>query len=499
MQSALLNKSNYFRPVSAEQPHPANAAGKSLAYNQSANSNQKLKAWYEQAYAYYGAVISGAETSPDPKAWQGFLDQMEWASDQLGYAGPQGAGAQGFPQQGEDTFHPHQPSVPNGATLGPMGTLVWNSPTADITDVGGKETHDIWSDEVNLAVPSGAATVTSRVTSDTRLSPPEQVLVIEVTDNSTGSKNVYFVHDYEDAKVKIKSAKQKQVQDSTNGLVAWEELKADGESNGEKKDASMAGEVQADGSIVYEPEFAGEPIQFWANPGQDQTHVVYSDAKIATKPSDEVAVAKKSDGTIEVLVQHKDGSKDSYEIKKGYKVDIQANVEYVTVSGKAANQCIPEDLKDRVTLNGGVGKKEGDDTGGSNVDEMLDNLMQAAGLEDPKQVFSALQAAGYNYKDKEALKKAIESGEFPPAKPDAQLTNFFMAIDSKFKSALGKFGKANCKTAIEHAEALLKAVYPAKSGFIVSADYDDSANSYKYSVTVNGVPVYSFSETKSNS
>ncbi|MCE9624691.1 MAG: hypothetical protein K8R69_04425, partial [Deltaproteobacteria bacterium] len=183
MQSTSLNKSSSIHPIQREETSDRHAS-KSLRQNQGTDPKQKLVNWYEQAYAYYGAVISGAESKPDSKAWQGFLDQMEWASDQLGYAGPQATNLElgGFPQGSDDSSGFPQQEVPNGASVGPMGTLVWNSPTADITDVGGHETHDIWSNEVHLAVASVGATVTSEITTDTRLSPPEQVLKIVVKD-----------------------------------------------------------------------------------------------------------------------------------------------------------------------------------------------------------------------------------------------------------------------------------------------------------------------------
>src|SRR5690606_19213059 len=101
------------------------------------------------------------------------------------------------------------------------------------------------------------------------------------------------------------------------------------EGAGSKPDASIEGVVQEDGTILYEPEFAGGTIDFWANPGESQTHVVYSDANISVKPSDEVVVTQKPDGTIEVAVKHKDGSTDTYLVQKGYKVNVNANAEYI--------------------------------------------------------------------------------------------------------------------------------------------------------------------------
>ncbi|MFO1462298.1 MAG: hypothetical protein U1F66_00830 [bacterium] len=395
-------------------------------------ANPQLVQWYEQAYAYYNAVLSGSEAKPDPAKWQDFLNQMQWAASQLGYGGQPGwdplqggsaPGAQGGMPGG-------QLQLPEGAARGPMGNIVWNSERADITCNGGHEVNDIWSNEVNLNIPSLSAKVTAELTQDTRLQPPEDVLKIIVRDPATQAETVYFVHDYQDAKIKINAPTQKQVTDNTDSagvdLVTWGEYKAtDPKDPHAKPDASIPGKVQDDGSIVYEPEFSGGTIDFWANPGENQKHVVYSDANISVKPSDEVTVHKQSNGVIEIVVKHKDQSTDTYLVQKGYKVNVNCNAEYVTFAGKPGTEGVPEELRDRVTLNGG---EETDPAkGGASSGEIVDSLLEATGRTEA-QLLSALKSAKYPYKSVSDLKKAIEKGEFPGT-PNDQLIDFLRILD----------------------------------------------------------------------
>ena len=140
-----------------------------------AQRNSELAAWYEQAYAYHSAVVSGVEAKPNPSAWQEFLNQMDWASTQLG------AGSDWNP-------------VPGGVP-GPNGTLVYSAPHAHIAFVGREGVHDIWSNDVTIDIASVSATVHAEITTDTRMSPPMQVIKIVVTDPATGKTSTYYVHD----------------------------------------------------------------------------------------------------------------------------------------------------------------------------------------------------------------------------------------------------------------------------------------------------------------
>lgn len=135
----------------------------------------ELAAWYEQAYAYYTAVIAGEVAKPDPAEWQAFMDQMAWASGQLGYDSS-GWGAGGMSSGAEQVR---------------------------LAYVGREGVADIYANEITLDIASVSAKVTVEQTSDTRFNPAEPVVKIIVTDPATGTQSVYFVHDYADAEIEI--------------------------------------------------------------------------------------------------------------------------------------------------------------------------------------------------------------------------------------------------------------------------------------------------------
>lgn len=306
-----------------------------------------LVAWYEEAYAYYNAVISGDPNTPraNPQEWNNFLTQMEWAAGQLGYAAPQGRAWNPMGAgQGPGLGDPMHVPPPQGAKRGVMDNWVYSEETAAITFADGNSTNDIWSNKVKIDVPSLSAKIRSEITQDTRLSPPERVLKITVTDPATQTQSVYFVHDFEDAEIEIRSPEQHQVTISGGSHVTWSEFsKAD--SSG-KPDASIEGILDPEtGNIIYEPEYAGDTVDFFSNPGKDQTHVVYADANISVKPSDQVKLEDGPGGQIVVTVTHRDGSKDTYKVHKGYQVNVNVNEEYI--EGE-----IPASIQGRVTING---------------------------------------------------------------------------------------------------------------------------------------------------
>lgn len=140
-----------------------------------------LVEWYEQASAYYNAVMSGSEAKPSQSEWKEFLDQYNWAKQQLGGQG------------------------------GGKGTAIHRSPKVRLSFVGVGGTHDIWSNDVTIAVTSVSARVSCEITVDTRTQPPEKVVKIVVTDPATGATAIYFVHDYEDASINVKTPKPGQV------------------------------------------------------------------------------------------------------------------------------------------------------------------------------------------------------------------------------------------------------------------------------------------------
>jgi anti-sigma28 factor (negative regulator of flagellin synthesis) len=474
-----------------------------------AQQNPALVAWFEQANAYYNAVMAGDPSTPKPTEaeWNDFMGQLQWAQQQLGYGGAGGTLGMAGGQMG-------QPQGPQsnqfGGMSGTMDNWVYTNAEAEIGFTG-NGTHDIWSNDVTINVAPVSGQVSISQTTDTRFQPNESVYKVVVTDPATGTEAVYFLHDFNppEDKLNINTVEEGQVTGGeaiAAGGYEWGEFKAGGASDpNAKPDASIEGVEQTDGSLLYEPEFAGETVNFWANPNgadatEPQVHTVYADANISVKPSDEVVVTKNGDVVV-VTVTHSDGSTDVYNIQKGYNVNINQKAEYVTVGGTAGTEGIPDDFADRVTLNGVTETTEGE--GGVDADKMVADLCELAGISE-EQLLSAINSDGYFYPETgdgwrfdsvEDLKKAIEDGEFPPKtlkNPDDDMEmqnsdlymmlNLIARIDPEIKDELEKgptetdYNKINDRL-VEYFQAF----YPTS---IVSNDGEGPAQGY---ISITGV------------
>lgn len=475
--------------------------------NQGTQPSAELVSWYEQAYAYYNAVMAGDPNTPRPsaEAWQSFLDQMQWAAGQLGYqsAGQSWnpevgmAGAQGSLGQG----------APEGAILGTMDNVVWNQPKAHIVAQNDPRAQDIWSNEVTLDVPSLSAQVTSEITTDTRLSPPETVLKIVVKDPATGMESCYFVHDYEDAHIELRTPEQKQIQDATGGLVSWKQYEASTPTDGARPDASIEGVEQGDGTIVYEPEYSGETVDFWANPGANQVHVVYANANISVKPSDEVTVQEMADdGSITVIVKHNDGSTDTYRIEKGYSVNVNVNEEYITLAGQAGTEGVPESYDGRVALNGGAENSE--DPSWKNPETIIASLLEMTGRpsgeQGEMQLLAALKSSGWDEfqgitdakEGMEKLAQLISEGKFP-GDLNENMQKLIDLAEILQPSLKDRSDKQGTKAFLEGMGEILQLLMP---DHIISVYTDPtSKNPWKGSLSVDGKKIITSSFETSSS
>ncbi len=408
-----------------------------------------LSQWLEQATAYYNAVMAGDPSTPAPSQteWNDFLSQLQWAQQQLGY-GQQawdpsmGGGAPlGGPQQGQTNQF--------GGMPGTMDNWVYTNGKSEIGFTG-NGTHDIWSNEFILNVAPVSAHVSITYVTDTRTQPPEEVAKIVVTDPATGTEAVYFVHDFDPAAgdtIKVNTGEASQVTDA-EGIATWGEFTQTSESS--KPEASIPGEEQPDGSLLYEPEFAGETVNFFAQPGEDQTHVVYADANISVKPSDEVKFTADLYGQPIVTVTHSDGSKDTYKIQKGYNVNVNVNEEYI--DGE-----IPSIVQDRVTINGA---SEGT-SGAMNGDAIVEALLGATGRTEA-QLQSALDSSGMDMTVEE-FKEALSEGKLTDP-IDNNLLNFLATLDPELNEMLNglleEYDDGDADDATERVMELLAIVDP---------------------------------------
>ncbi|MDL1872796.1 hypothetical protein FBR05_11430 [Deltaproteobacteria bacterium PRO3] len=425
-----------------------------------AAANPELASWYEQAYAYYNAVMAGDPNTPKPDAqsWNNFMAQMQWASQQLGYGGAQawdpsmggGYGPQGpmgpMGQQGPQ-------SNQFGGMSGTMDNWVY---TDENNTVGftGDGTHDLWGNNVVINVAPTSASVTVENTTDTRFQPNEPVVKITVTDPATGTQAVYFVHDYDPAngdKIKINTPNSTQQVTNNTGdttsITTGKFTPGGAAGAGTKPDASIEGVVQEDGTILYEPEFAGGTIDFWANPGESQTHVVYSDANISTKPSDNVNITiDAATGDLIVTVTHTTGehagTTDTYKIKKGYNLaNINVNAEYITFNGNPmVDGEIPADFQERVQgINGATNATGEAAEGAADAQSIIDSLQTNLSGNKDNQLLNALYEAGYRKTDGTRIETIEEFKDLIPDKfpgaPDNKLINLLIMLDPQ---GLGK-------------------------------------------------------------
>ncbi len=329
-------------------------ANKSLASKSlgGASADPALASWYEQANAYYQAVMSGAEPQPDPAAWNEFLSQMSWAYQQMGASGA--PGAWGDPTTGGAPGYGPQPGLasdPYGGMPGAMGTYVHTEEEARVGFTG-NATRDFWSNDINLDIAPLSATVTAERTTDTRSTPAEEVIKVTITDPATGTEAVYFIHDYADATIKINVPEASQVTDLTGGLIDIGNFRQNGGSASNEVDVSF--EEQDNGEFLVEVPY-GQSVNFTPEGGEDQTWDVYANFNISVKPSDIVRVSQDGEGGYLITVTHKDETSDTFKIHPGFTGNINGypeNVEWGNpAEGGGIGEEIPSVFRGDITLN----------------------------------------------------------------------------------------------------------------------------------------------------
>lgn len=308
-------------------------------------ADPSLATWYQQAYAYYQSVQSGREPFPDNAAWDDFLNQMNWAYEQL--HGPSWAGeewgdiepwdpaADGYGSpQGSQAYDPY------GGIQGPGGNWIHNSRGADITFMGGA-IRDIWSNDVKIRVPSLSATVHVVAITDQSVQPPEQIYKIVVTDQATGQEDIYHVHDIEDADIEILTYTEGQLQDET-GEMKWSELK-DGVGDDFAEVVNYPVEDLADGTHLVEAPM-GQLIDFtplWDSEDTNpETWEFWGDFNLNLRPSDRVQVLEGAPNDPEgftIKITQRNGKVITIHTHEGFKGNLNANPENITWGGPQMN------------------------------------------------------------------------------------------------------------------------------------------------------------------
>lgn len=393
----------------------AGGATKSLG-----GDNEALYQWYENALPYWQAV-QNAEIQISPEQYQQLEDWMQFAINSLQ---GQGNAWDGMSDSGA------MPATGHGAVQNAIYTDEDNEFSCD----GSVPVTDAWGLTATMNVPP-PCTVSFDTTTDTRFNPPEEIVRAVVTNpakrDSSGqaAQSVVIFHD--GVKITCNAAKKSdgssRVQDSTGDVTVGVYRKSAGD--GEGAESSIPG-VEKDGKLVYEPEYDGDTVSFKSVLGEDgqaTTRVVWADTNITVKPSDQTDISFDPDTkVVTVTVTHANGSKDVYEIQKGYQVNVNAHA--VTYAG---SETMPGELQDLVTINGGI-DENGESTNSSG--EIVDALLETTQCSET-QMLTALQANDYPYTTIEEFKAAVASHEFP-GEINEQLLDFFNMLDGDLHDTL---------------------------------------------------------------
>jgi len=333
-------------------PAPAQApAGENLA--------SQCMDWVNQNRSVYEAIVSGGSGLSQADQSQ-FMQYWSYAISTA-----HGSNWNPAPVLGaqDPTMGQPQANLPAGAKLGPMGNIVFNTEKAESTYAPSNMPTDVLSDEFTLNVDSKVKDVSVEKTKDTRLNPATDVIKITVKDPfSAPSETTYFVQP--EAKININTIGAKGVTQKGTESLKLDDGSAqitvgkysDADSSGsDTAESSMPGveDKMNPGTLTYKPDFEGETIDFHSLPGKDQTHEVYANANISVRPGDKADATLESTGDLKIVVSHDDGTKDTYEIKKGYNANININKAYMTFGSETRQDGkIPQDIAPRLKVSG---------------------------------------------------------------------------------------------------------------------------------------------------
>lgn len=298
-------------------------------------ASQELVNWYSQAYAYYQQVASGQVEMPDEASWAEFMDQLNWAVQQIYGNNPQagGWGDNGFGQGTPTADKPYED--PFGGQEGPNGNIVYTGEKAEIGFLGDNRTYDIFSYDVTLNIYPTSAKITVSKVMDNSVEPPAEVWKVIVEDKALGGKATYILHNVNDLeKLKIKSPKPEniEVQFEDERIELEEFNAAENLPTEHDPDTVMPPTEIGDHSYRYDV-VPGKVGNFWFEPGTDTTHTIWGDTNINLLPSDRVDVYEgkvggamgSQNGWFTLVITHADGSKDTVYVKDSYKHNINGN------------------------------------------------------------------------------------------------------------------------------------------------------------------------------
>ena len=351
-----------------------------------------ILAWKEQNQALYLAIVGGRSELPESDQAQ-FMDWWNWANTQGGQS--VNWGENDLLSDGATEV----PSIPAGAKPGPFGNAVFNSATAETNYIPSSLPVDVLSDEFTLNIDVKVRDVQVDKTVDTRLNPPVEVIRITVNDPfSRPSCTVYFVQSEADININLIGGKGAELHGELPNVKIGSYSSPDSES-AVTAQSSLSGtpvEGEAD-ALYYEVGSVDQTIDCHPSPGKNETHYLVGNAKISL-PVSTTANAENSDNPAydyKITATHKDGSTDSYYVKKPFMTSINGVKGYVRFNGQAPkHEAVPAEFADTISLNVGTSDAAAnpEDT---TPDDVIKGALPGAGphLQDPKH---PAQKAVYN-------------------------------------------------------------------------------------------------------
>lgn len=387
-------------------------------------ANPELASYYENELLPYWQAVQSGEIEISAEEYQQLEEYLQYCQNELGLAS---SGWGEMPGSSASGGAPNQ---------GALGQATFTQDKNEFTVDGSAPVIDVWGSEAILNVPP-PCTVTFETTTDTRFNPPETLVKAVVTNpamqgpDGQPKQSVVFIHD--GAEITCNASKKadgtSRATDNT-GTVTIGKYQDVPESN--TPESSVPGVEQENGDLLYQSEFYDPNflVDFFSQPGDNQTHVVNGNANISVPPNSTVAIDEQG-GRITVVVTHADGSTDSYDVSGT--VNVNAEPSSVEIEGQAFED-VPAELSERLTING-TANADGE-TKGTDPQAMVDALLGACSPRTEEELLSSLNSAdfpGGPFDKIEDLYAAIEAGDFPgdlnSAEDVTRLFNFLSILD----------------------------------------------------------------------
>ena len=321
-----------------------------------AGNTQGLQAYLEEAVAELTAVQNGqAPIPPEYPDAQAYMNQLvewiTWTQQQLG-AGSSWDPMPNSPYGNNSNSYGGPVQNSNGFLSSPNGTTYANWQDVEYTYAAGDAVDSyVWTNNLEVNVPNYGVDVKVSLAVDPKTGEP--MLLITLTDKTTGTVKNIYVQDYENTTIQINTVDpEKTVQIDNNAS----EVSA-GITTGEYKGKSSS-EVQGTppdetletGELVYK-----QPDTTLGNLG-GQTAYVYSTTSVTlqTDPMDKITSVTNDqmpngEAAIKIVIEHADGTIDTIFIRKVNGLDINF---VSTVSSQFDPPLTPEMVADLQKMNG---------------------------------------------------------------------------------------------------------------------------------------------------